>query len=416
MRILGMISGTSHDGIDMAIIDFRVDSTDQLVATIDYVDSKPYSTALRASLMSSLPPADAGFEQLCKLDTNIGRAFADAALTALSHFKPSQPVDAICTHGQTVFHWVEHGKAYGTLQIGQPAWMAESTGLPVISNVRTADIAAGGEGAPLVPILDQVLLTPYRQRGLVCGALNLGGISNITVCAPSSETRAWDIGPANALIDACIADYTAGSETYDRDGRIAQSGKVNSDLLNILLREPYYALLPPKSSGKELFNLEYVRNALKRYGQTIPFRDVIATLSELTAITVADTINNEHVKYLIASGGGIHNPVIMNRMRKLAPNTMIVPSDRVGIPADAKEAIAFALIGWATLHGLPSNVPSCTGASSPRVLGEITPAPYGSRRNGKGISMGGGFPAVTQLAHWPHSLIFATSANGKEQL
>ena len=407
MRVLGMISGTSHDGVDLAAVNFRVDSANRLIASIDYADSIPYPAPLRAALISALPPAGIGFEQMCKLDTRIGRAFAEAAVQALSLFRPSEPVDVICTHGQTVYHWVERKKAYGTLQIGQPAWLAEATGLPVISDVRSADVAAGGEGAPLVPLLDQVLLASRRESGLRCGALNLGGISNITICKPGADTQAWDIGPANALVDAVVTESTNGMHTYDRDGELARRGQVDGELLELLLHEPYYALLPPKSSGKELFNYGYVKAALAKIGRFVRLEDLVATLSELTAVTVADTINTEKLDYMIASGGGTHNPVIMGRIRELAPNTVIEPSDAIGIPGDAKEAIAFALIGWATMHGLPANVPSCTGASGSRVLGRITPAPFGARNNRKGGgALTGGFPPITPLSHWPRSLRF----------
>lgn len=409
MRVLGMISGTSHDGVDLAVVDFRVDSTDCLVASIDYTDTVPYPISLRASLISALPPARIGFEEMCKLDTHIGRAFADAAVHALDSCKTSEPIDVICTHGQTVYHWVERGKVYGTLQIGQPAWIAEATGIPVISDVRAADVAAGGEGAPLVPLLDQMLLSSRKESGLRCGALNLGGISNITICKPGMDTRAWDIGPANALVDAVVTESTSGMRTYDCDGSLARQGTVNGQLLGILLHEPYYALLPPKSSGKELFNLDYVKTALSKMKNQVRFEDLVATLTELTARTVADTINTERLDYVIASGGGVHNPVMMERIRELTPNTVIEPSDVIGIPGDAKEAIAFALIGWATMHGLPANVPSCTGANGLRVLGRIVPAPIGTGRGRENSESSiEGFLPIMPLTHWPRALRFVS--------
>lgn len=409
MRVLGMISGTSHDGVDLAVVNFRVDSADCLVASIDYTDTVSYPISLRASLISALPPAGIGFEEMCKLDTHIGRTFADAAVHALDSCKTPESIDVICTHGQTVYHWVERGKAHGTLQIGQPAWMAEATGIPVISDVRAADVAAGGEGAPLVPLLDQMLLSSRKESGLRCGALNLGGISNITICKPGTDTRAWDIGPANALVDAVVTDATSGVRTYDCNGVLARQGTVNGQLLSMLLHEPYYAMLPPKSSGKELFNLDYVKTALSKMSDHVRLEDLVATLTELTARTVADTINTEKLDYVIASGGGVHNPMMMERIRELTPNSVINPSDVLGIPGDAKEAVAFALIGWATMHGLPANVPSCTGASGPRVLGRIVPAPIDACRScGRGTALVGGFPPIMPLAHWPRALRFVS--------
>ncbi|HUN36408.1 MAG TPA: anhydro-N-acetylmuramic acid kinase, partial [Trebonia sp.] len=172
MRVLGMISGTSHDGIDIAVVNFTTDSG-VLVGRIEYADSVPYDPQLRSRIIAALPPARPGFEVACELDTSIGQAFAAAAAKAVADLGQGRP-DLICSHGQTVFHWVEDGHARGTLQLGQPAWIAEATGLPVISDVRAADLAAGGEGAPLVPILDQMLLEPYRAAGVRAGALNLG--------------------------------------------------------------------------------------------------------------------------------------------------------------------------------------------------------------------------------------------------
>lgn len=404
MRILGMISGTSHDGIDVAIVDF-MESEDGLTGRIEYTDSVPYSRQLRAELIAALPPAGVGFDVACHLDTRIGQAFAEAARSALaSHaaLPDAGPVDAICSHGQTVFHWVDRTTALGTLQLGQPAWIAESTGLPVISNVRAADIAAGGQGAPLVPILDLALLAPAVSEQRRAGALNLGGISNITVCAPGEDPAAWDIGPSNALIDAVVTASDEVAGTYDQDGRLAAAGTVSAELLAVLLAEPYYALPAPKSSGKELFHGEYVRDAVARARVQLSLADLVATLTELTARTVAAAIVAARLELVVAAGGGVRNPVLMGRLRALLPGVRVTTCDELGIPSDEKEATAFALIGWATLHGLPGNVPSCTGASGPRVLGCITPGPDGA------------VPSARRLAAWPGSVGFAPTGSGAQ--
>jgi anhydro-N-acetylmuramic acid kinase len=400
MRILGMISGTSHDGIDVAIADFTRDAG-RLTGKIEYAVTVPYTPRLRSRLIAALPPAAVGFDVACELDTEIGQAFAAAAATALdahASLPDVGPVDAICSHGQTVFHWVEGRAVHGTLQIGQPAWIAERTGIAVISDVRAADIAAGGQGAPLVPVLDQLLLGPYVTAGRRSGALNLGGIANVTVCAPDTDPIAWDIGPANALIDAVVTASPDSDDTFDRNGELAAAGAVVPDLLKELASEPYYALSAPKSTGKELFHLEYVRDALRRTGLEPSLPDLVATLTELTAITVADAIRAAELEVLVASGGGVHNTTLMLRIGELVPGVRVLTSDEAGVSSDAKEAVAFALIGWATLHGLPGNVPSCTGASGPRVLGRITPAP------------GRPLPTVEPLSAWPDSLTFAETA------
>ena len=390
MRVLGMISGTSHDGIDVAVVDFAADAG-TLAGRIEYWDSVPYDPELRGRIIAALPPALPGFEVACELDTRIGQAFAAVAADALAAVGAARP-DLICSHGQTVFHWVTEGHARGTLQFGQPAWIAEATGLPVISDVRAADVAAGGEGAPLVPILDRMLLEPYRGAGVCAGALNLGGIANITVCAPGAEPVAWDIGPANALIDAVVTAAPSTPGTFDRDGALAASGTVIPALLTELLTEPYYLLPPPKSSGKELFHLGYVRDAVSRAGASPDLPDLVATLTELSAVTVAEAASSAGIQVLVAAGGGVRNPVLMRRIGQLLPSVDVLTTDRLGVPSDVKEAVAFALIGWATAHGLPGNVPSCTGAAGPRVLGRITPAPDGR------------LPHGGRLAAWPAAL------------
>ncbi|MFT4042077.1 MAG: anhydro-N-acetylmuramic acid kinase [Gordonia sp. (in: high G+C Gram-positive bacteria)] len=403
MRVLGLISGTSHDGIDSAIVDFTDTPDGRLTGRIEYHGSSAYHPQLRARLRAALPPAPVGFDVACELDTRIGQAFADAALAALAtHARLTGvgPVDAICSHGQTVFHWVADGHSNGTLQLGQPAWIAEATGLPVISDVRTADIAAGGQGAPLVPILDRALLGPLstsRQHplGTATAALNLGGIANLTVGRPDAELTAWDIGPANALIDAVVTADATSTATFDRGGALAAGGKILPDLLAALLAEPYYRLPPPKSCGKELFHLGYVDAMLRRLRLEPVLADLVATLTELSAVTIADTLAAAGVRLCIASGGGVHNRVLMRRITELAPRLRLTTSDEFGIPADAKEAVAFALIGWATLHGLPANIPSCTGAAGPRILGRLTPPPSGAAPSGPATVL------PTPLAAWP---------------
>lgn len=395
MRVLGMISGTSHDGIDMAVVDFSL-FAGAVTARIEYSGSTPYSDLLRERILESLPPASVGLDVVCELDTSIGQEFADAAVTVLAAHRDAgfDPVDLICSHGQTVFHWVEGGRARGTLQLGQPAWIAETTGLPVVSDVRAADLAAGGQGAPLVPILDKTILKPLVGTGARVGALNLGGISNVTIMGPGADPVAWDIGPANALIDAVVTESSDTPDAFDRDGALAAAGTIDEALLEAFLAEPYYRLAAPKSSGKELFNLDYVRAHVNRARMRPRLVDLVATLTELTARTVADAIRAADVSDLIISGGGVRNGTLVGRIKQLLPEVRVGSSDAVGIPSDDKEAIAFALIGWATANGLPSNVPTCTGAEGERVLGRLTPG------------RGGYLPATSALPGWP-TLTFA---------
>jgi len=353
VKVMGMISGTSHDGIDVAAVDFTL-SGDVLFGDVSYFETVPYEVCLRERLIAALPPAEVSLGEVCALDTLIGRAFALAAQAALPD------VDLICSHGQTVFHW----PGMGTLQIGQPAWIAERTGIPVVSDVRVRDMAVGGQGAPLVALLDSLLLAGLPGRP---AALNLGGIANITVPGPSP--LAYDIGPANALIDAATLAATGGAQHFDRDGLLAASATVSEALLRRFLAEPYYELAPPKSTGKELFNGSYLDGL-----ESGP--DLVATVTALTAHTVAAAVRSHGIDTLVISGGGLRNPTLISLLRQQLPGVRLIPSDELGAPGDAKEAIAFALIGWLTWHGLPANVPACTGAEAPRVLGTITPGAH----------------------------------------
>lgn len=357
MRVLGLSSGTSHDGIDAALVEFEPRG-DTLYAKLIRHTTVPYPAALREDLLAALPPRPVGLDAVCRLDTRIGQAFADAAEQALSGVEADYPAgaDLVSSHGQTVYHW----PGQGTLQLGQPAWIAERTGLPVVSDVRARDIAAGGQGAPLVPILDLLLLAGFPGRP---GALNLGGIANLTV---RSGPLAYDIGPGNALLDAACVHFTG--TPYDRDGELAARGRIRPELLEKLLDEPYYRLPPPKSTGKELFHAGYLSDVIGRYDGT----DVLATLTELTAVTVAAEIRYHELDTVLVSGGGVHNRVLMRRLTAAAGPARLVPSDAVGVPVDAKEAVLFALIGWLTAHGLPGSVPECTGARRASVLGSVT--------------------------------------------
>lgn len=364
MRVLGLISGTSHDGIDAAIVEFsEVDG--HLSGTVVHTAETPYDPALRARLVAALPPQQTTFAEMCELDTLIGQAFADVAAEAIA---AAGAVDVVCSHGQTVFHWVDGRQALGTLQIGQPAWIAEKTGAVVVSDVRIRDITAGGQGAPLVSFLDELLL---RGRGHAA-ALNMGGISNMTVVT-DDELYAYDIGPANALIDAVVTADKLNDLGFDADGRIAASGTVDEELLAAFLAEPYYALAAPKSTGKELFHLPYVREHVAALGRPVAGADLVATLAELTVRTIAADVRAAGITMLAVSGGGVRNPVILDGLRAALPDTSVVLADELGAPADAKEAILLALIGWCTMHGVPAIVPGGTGARAPRVLGTITP-------------------------------------------
>ncbi|MER7761623.1 anhydro-N-acetylmuramic acid kinase [Streptomyces sp. NPDC097619] len=362
------MSGTSCDAVDAAAAVLRQDG-DTLHLTPLGLLATPYPPDLHRLLTGALPPHPTTLADACRLDTLIGRAFGRAAVRA-ERALCAGPADLIASHGQTVFHWVEEGRVHGTLQLGEPAWIAEATGRPVVSGFRPRDVAAGGQGAPLVALVDLMLL---RDRPGTPAALNLGGIANATVAAPGRAPTAFDTGPGNALLDAAALALTDGRLDHDHDGLLAAAGTVHGPLLDHLLAEPYYARPAPKTTGRELFHAGYLRAALDAFGP-LPTPDVLATLTRLTARTVADALRPHRVTEVLASGGGTRNPTLTAALREeLGPDTPLRPSEELGLPAQAKEAYAFAVLGFLTLHGLAGNEPTCTGAAGPRILGSLTP-------------------------------------------
>lgn len=367
MRVIGLMSGTSHDAIEAAAADLTLEGDTLVMCPLGAL-SLDYPGDLRERIAAVLPPAATTVEAVCRLDTGVGQAFAEAAALAVERLCGGR-ADLVVSHGQTVYHWVEDGSVRGTLQIGRPAWIAEATGLPVVSDLRSRDVAAGGQGAPLVSLVDTLLLA---DRGGVPAALNLGGIANVTAVAPDTDPVAFDTGPANALLDAAVRHFTAGGREYDEDGRGAAAGRVRPALLARLLADPYYARPAPKSTGKEHFHLPYLLRALA--AEPVDDRDdVLATLTRLTAVTVADACRAHRVTELIVSGGGARNPVMTGMIRDRLPGVRLLSSDDLGVPSAAKEALAFAVLGFMTAHGLPGVVPSCTGARRATVLGCVTP-------------------------------------------
>lgn len=367
MRVIGLISGTSFDAIEVAAADFVL-MGDELHCTLLGNQSRPYPADLRERIAAALPPARTTVEEVCRLDTLIGQAFAEVAAAVAATICEGR-ADLICSHGQTVYHWTEGRQVHGTLQLGQPAWIAERTGLPVVGDLRARDIAAGGQGAPLVSLLDTLLLGGERSRPRAM--LNLGGIANLTAVRPGLPPIAYDTGPGNALIDVAVTERSGSTERFDRDGRRAARGHVDRALLDRLLDEPYYWLEPPKTTGKELFHLGYLR---ARVGEDrVSDDDLVATVTELTVESVAREMERLGVAEIYASGGGTRNPTLMRRLGARLPDVHLLRSDELGVPEAAKEALAFGLIGFLTVNGLPGTVPSCTGARGAAVLGSITP-------------------------------------------
>ena len=376
---LGLISGTSADGIDVALVAFDEDadrgSDGHTSATLRAGRTYPWTPTLRARLVELGQGGDCtSLDEFGSLDVQVADAFADAAL-ALLHEAGLAPRDvrALGSHGQTIRHRPAgpafDGRHPFTLQIGDAHRIAERTGITTVADFRRRDVAAGGHGAPLLPALHAALLhTPAEARAV----LNLGGIANLTLLPAAGDVRGFDTGPANALLDAWCERHTGAP--FDADGAFAAAGTVDAALLERLLAEPWFALPPPKSTGREHFHLAWLEARL----DAVPLRaqDVQATLLALTARTVADALRatQPDTRRVLACGGGVHNPVLLARLRSELPGVLVESTAAHGVDPDFVEAMGFAWLARQTLAGRPGNLPAVTGARGPRVLGAIHPA------------------------------------------
>lgn len=383
--VIGLISGTSADGVDAALVKIVGREPDR-VETIAFT-TKPYPTEIRETVLRVSHNGDV--ETLCWLNFVLGEIFAEAALEVIKVAGVSaKRVSLIGSHGQTVRHLPPKpsssvlrpsSRQVGTLQIASPAVIAFRTGIPVVSDFRTKDMAAGGQGAPLVPLVDWLLLRHSRKNRI---ALNIGGIANLTVLpagARASDVIAFDSGPGNMLIDGAVRHFSGGQESFDRNGEWAKRGKVDKNLFRWLMRHPFLRQPPPKSTGREMFGESFLQRILERSKRLgLAPHDVVATLTAFTASSVADAIERfvlpkvGSVDELIVSGGGANNPVLMAMLKERMPQISVHRSDEFGINADAKEAIAFAVLAHRTVMGLAGNLPSATGAKMPVILGSIT--------------------------------------------
>jgi|ERR1051326_2893625 anhydro-N-acetylmuramic acid kinase len=358
MRVAGLISGTSVDGIDVAVAQVsRPVSADLKVIAFKSI---PYPPEVRAAILA-ISNAPTHTAEIARMNFLIGELFARAVHAC---GVPLETIDLIGSHGQTIFHEGDPVDLFGhkiasTMQIGEPAIIAERTGIPVVADFRPSDIAAGGKGAPLVPYVDY-LLFHSETTGRV--ALNIGGIANISVIpasAPAEQVIAFDTGPGNMIIDGLTG-------SYDRDGAMARRGTVDKTLLDRLLADPYYRKAPPKSAGREQYGKELLGSLPK-----LPLEDLVATATELTVQTIAQAINAyERIDEVIVSGGGAHNIYMMERLAA-ALHAQLKTSNDFGVDIDAKEAIAFAILAHETWSRRPSNLPSATGARHAAILGKI---------------------------------------------
>ena len=368
LLFLGLISGTSADGIDAALVRFAGDephARPELIAG----RTLPWDAGLRARLVAlGQQAAMLGLDDVGELDVRIGRAFAEAANAVIADAGIRRgAVAAIGSHGQTLRHR-PHGDAPFTLQLGDPSTIAERCGIRVVADFRRRDVAAGGHGAPLVPAFHAATLhDPGEDRA----ALNLGGIANLTLLPAHGTVRGFDTGPANGLMDAWCLRHVG--HAYDAGGAFAASGTVDDALLARLLAEPWFLAPPPKSTGRDQFHLDWVEAALAGHESAA---DVQATLLALTARTVADALRATQpgTRRVIACGGGVHNPVLLAALAEAMPDAIIESSALHGLDPDFVEAMAFAWLARECLAGRPGNLPAVTGAAGPRVLGAVYPA------------------------------------------
>jgi len=378
LRVAGLMSGTSVDGVDVAIVDI----TGQKVRLLAF-DIFPYPTALRREILRLCSPESARLDDICHYNFVLGEVFADAIIKLCRKSGITlSSIDLVGSHGQTIYH-NPRGKRYSrttmrsTLQIGEPSIIAQRTGITTVADFRPRDIAAGGEGAPLVPYTDYVL---FGRNHLSRAVQNIGGIANVTFLprgCKQDDIIAFDTGPGNVVIDSMIRLISGGKKRFDPAGKIAAKGSVNKRLLNEMLRHPFLRRHPPKSTGREEFGSAFANRIYQKAAQQgLSDSDIVATVTAFTANSIAKayyqflpTMPDE----VILCGGGSHNNTLVEILRSELPNAKMLSTEDFGVSVDAKEAVSFAILAWATIKGLTNNVPGATGADRQVVLGKIIP-------------------------------------------
>jgi anhydro-N-acetylmuramic acid kinase len=371
--VVGLMSGTSADGVDAALVEIEGASTEMRLRMLAF-ETYPYPQEIAAAVRAL---KDGNTRDVCEMNFRLGELFAQAALNVIKQagLKPTD-VHLIGSHGQTIYHLPDvPPPSRSTLQIGEPAVIAERTGITTVADFRVRDIAAGGFGAPLIPYVDFLL---FRKQGRVRALQNIGGIANVTVVPESKEgVFAFDTGPGNILIDEFVRTMTGSKEQFDWNGARARSGRIQEDILRELLDHPYFSLAPPKTTGRELFGPELV----KKLAAATPRKrhaDMLATLTALTAHSIKLSYERfvfpkTQIDEVILSGGGCRNDYLVELLQSLFAPIPVNVSDEYGFSADAKEAVGFAILANETIAGNPSNLPSATGASHAVVLGKIIP-------------------------------------------
>jgi anhydro-N-acetylmuramic acid kinase len=377
--VMGLMSGTSADGVDAAVVEI----SSRKVRLLAF-DMFAYPAALRRRILDLCRPGSARLDDICHYNFVLGEVFADAVIKLCSKSGISLgSIDLIGSHGQTIYHQ-PRGKCYGrktirsTLQIGEPSVIAQRTGITTVADFRPRDMAAGGEGAPLVPYADYVL---FKHKKLTRAVQNIGGIANVTFLTggcTQDDITAFDTGPGNMVIDGIVRLITGGRKRYDKGGKMAARGTINKRLLNEMLRHPFFRRRPPKSTGREEFGADFAERIYRRAGKkALSDADIVATVTALTAKSIAQA----YCRFLkampdevILCGGGSHNRTLVEMLHAELPDIKMLLTDDFGISVDAREAVSFAILAWATIKGITNNVPAATGAERPVILGKIVQA------------------------------------------
>lgn len=374
--VIGLMSGTSADGVDVAVVDIMGSGLNTEVCLVAF-ETIQYKPETRTRIFDLFSVETARVDEICTMNFVIGKIFAESVLRVLEKIgMTSAEIDLIGSHGQTIHH-LPLGEIGATLQIGEPAVIAHETGIPTIADFRVADVAAGGEGAPLIAYIDYML---FHNLTETIGLLNIGGISNLTVLPAGGGidiVQASDTGPGNMILDACVEDMTQGEKQFDEGGKMAQQGVVCNPLLDMWLAHPYLQLAPPKTTGREAFGKSYADTCLqqiKTHG--ISEYDGLATLTAFTVESIAEYVRrfikpNSPLDILYVSGGGAQNGFMMRCLAEVFDPIPVMDVGEKGISGDAKEAIAFAILANEAVHGNYANVPNATGASCRKVLGKF---------------------------------------------
>ncbi|MCX7796304.1 MAG: anhydro-N-acetylmuramic acid kinase [bacterium] len=377
--IVGLMSGTSADGVDASIVRIKGHSRNSKIELI-YHYHYEYSSEVKELIYRLFDLEKANIPLLSDMNFLLGEIFANVAIEAIKESGlPQGEIDLIASHGQTVFHSpypknLGEFKVSSTLQIGEGTVIAERTGITTICDFRVRDISVGGQGAPLVPFADWILFTSKEFNR---GVLNIGGIANITILprdADINDVLAFDTGPGNMVIDEIVRKISNGRLNFDKNGDIARKGIISNKLLEEFLSHPYFSLSPPKSTGREVFGRPFAMNLYER-GKSLGLsdEDILATTTSLTAVTIANSISQFRIEELIIGGGGSYNSYLIERIKGLLPNVRIRTHEDFGIPNQAKEALAFAILANEVVFNSPNNVPNATGAKKRVILGKVIP-------------------------------------------